>query len=136
MQSRIRIVAHWISAVLLSWTAASLGGCDGEPVRPSENRALAARPADNGADRHMHGFLADVPFSPCGNGFVDDGEQCDDGWANGNDRECTHACTFNDCDLDEDGACIGGHWPAADVDLYPCTEATDSLEGCALDLGE
>ena len=63
MQSRIRIVARWIAAVLLSWSAASAGGCDDEPLAPSENRVLAARPADTGADRHMQGFLADVPFS-------------------------------------------------------------------------
>lgn len=121
----------WLSIVV----GTLLGGCDGERYGPIENRsAIAASPADSSTSARKHGVLANVPVSPCGNGIVDDGEQCDDGWANANDRECTNACTFNDCDLDEDGTCL--HWPAADVDLYPCALASDSLTGCDLDLGE
>jgi hypothetical protein len=71
------------------------------------------------------------PLHPCGNGVVDAGEACDDGLANGNDRECTYTCTFNDCDLDAHGVCID-HGPAADVDLYPCARGSEGWVGCAL----
>lgn len=72
---------------------------------------------------------------PCGNGVLDAGETCDDGLANGDDRECTLACTFNDCDLDAQGVCID-HWPAADVDLYPCAELAGTVTGCDLDVAQ
>jgi len=71
-----------------------------------------------------------LPLHPCGDGVLDVGEECDDGVANGDDRECTHACTFNGCALDEHGVCT----PAADVDLYPCTPGYEDVEGCALGL--
>lgn len=127
MPTRIRPPV-WLAAVLC---AVLFAGCDAEPFAPVENRSIPAQHPDVPERKHV--VLANVDVSPCGNGIVDAGEQCDDGWANANDRECTHACTFNDCDLDEDGTCIRA--PVADVDLYPCTQATDSLEGCDLDYG-
>lgn len=71
-------------------------------------------------------------LAPCGNAVLDPGEECDDGLANGNDRECTYACTLNDCDLDEHGYCVH-HSPAADVGLYPCADL-DDVQGCHLGL--
>lgn len=80
---------------------------------------------------------------PCGNAIVDDGETCDDGLANGDDRECTMACEINECELDEAGWCVelgplqlapcdwtpdGAVCPhpiAADVELAPCDYTID-----------
>lgn len=62
----------------------------------------------------------DPGYSPCGNGVVDEGEECDDGWFNDASRECTDACLANDCNLDEQGFCTDAIWPALDFDLYPC----------------
>jgi hypothetical protein len=96
------------------------GGGDGARVS-----ALAA---PGGAPPAGHDPV--IPLHPCGDGSVDDGEECDDGVANGNDRECTLACTLNHCELDERGVCT----PAADVDLYPCTPGYEDVQGCALGL--
>jgi hypothetical protein len=109
-------------------------GCDSEPIDDPEGDAVevdASDEEDDGDDdddapedpteRFKTGDPAsgDLPASPCGNGLVDAGEECDDGWANGPNQECTNACTFNNCELDEDGNCIDVHWPAADVDYHP-----------------
>jgi hypothetical protein len=42
----------------------------------------------------------------CGDGDIDADEDCDDGPDNGRDRECTHNCRLNDCELDEVGLCL------------------------------
>ena len=42
----------------------------------------------------------------CGDGNIDADEDCDDGPDNGRDRECTHLCRLNDCELDEVGLCL------------------------------
>lgn len=100
------------------------GGDDGRPVT---HLAAPGGPAA--------GPTADVPLHPCGNAILDDGEQCDDGLANGDDRECTWTCTLNECELDEHGVCTHDT-PAADVDLYPCARGLDHLQGCDLDVAQ
>ena len=48
---------------------------------------------------------------PCGNGIVDNGEECDDGEANADDAACTAACTKARCGDGKVGpgeACDGG----------------------------
>lgn len=74
-------------------------------------------------------------FSPCGNGVVDDGEECDDGWFNDANRECTDACLANDCNLDEQGFCTDAMWPALDFDLYPCPAGADDCDPQSLVAG-
>ncbi len=73
-------------------------------------------------------------FHPCGNGTLDPGEACDDGFANGDDRECTLQCELNDCELDEAGVCEPGT-PAAEVELYPCLLDRDRHTPCGIGLG-
>ena len=125
-----------------------VAGCDAEgPPMPDETAAIVDDEDsgasddddddDDGDDGHPVVALAaptqpQSGLHPCGNATIDPGEECDDGLANGNDRECTYACTLNDCDLDEHGYCED-NWPAADVDLYPCT-ATSNPQGCELGL--
>ena len=98
------------------------GGDDGAGSRPT---ALAA-PGVPSAGHHPS-----PPLHPCGNGVIDGDEACDDGLGNGNDRECTQGCTFNDCELDPHGVCIDDG-PAADVPLYPCARSGDRRVGCTL----
>lgn len=140
-----------LAPIIASLAAAvALSGCDSEA--PPTGDATAAEgdgeeepepedddDADDGGNDSKPLALA-IPGSPtpgglhpCGNAELDAGEQCDDGLANGVDRECTLACTFNDCDLDQHGFCID-HWPAADVDLYPCADLGDDYDGCELGL--
>jgi hypothetical protein len=127
-----------------------VAGCDTEaPPMPDETAAIVEDEDpdaqddddddgdDGGDDGHVIVALAaptqpQSGLHPCGNAVLDDGEECDDGLANGNDRECTYACTLNDCDLDEHGYCED-HWPAADVDLYPCAN-TGTQTACDVGL--
>jgi hypothetical protein len=66
-----------------------------------------------------HPGVADVPYHPCGNGVLDEGEACDDGVLNGPSRRCTNACEFNDCEVADDGWCespIGPNDLSAEVE--------------------
>lgn len=99
------------------------GGDDGDG-----GARVSALAAPGGAPSADH--EPTLPLHPCGDGVVDAGEECDDGVANGDDRECTNACTVNGCDLDQHGVCT----PAADVPLYPCTPGYEDVQGCALGL--
>lgn len=101
---------------------------DGDDDGGDDDGARVSALAAPGAPSAGHDPV--IPLHPCGNGSLDAGEECDDGVANGNDRECTFACTLNHCELDERGVCT----PAADVDLYPCTPGYEDLQGCALGL--
>lgn len=127
-----------------------VAGCDAEgPPMPDETAAMVDDESsdaqddddDNGDDGGDEGHVVvalaaptqpQSGLHPCGNAVIDPGEECDDGLANGNNRECTYACTLNDCDLDEHGYCEH-HGPAADVDLYPCANTGDP-RGCNLGL--
>jgi hypothetical protein len=100
-------------ALFFAWIA--LAGCEGGPVDDGGGDELR----DEVGTAPAPGPDADVPLHPCGNGVLDDGEECDDGPLNGPRRACTSLCRINECELDERGECEG-HWPAADVDLYPC----------------
>lgn len=107
--------AHARRAGVLAWLALLLGtaGCDHEA-------AVVQQPRVGG-------------FHPCGNGTLDPGEACDDGLANGDDRECTLQCELNDCELDEHGVCEPES-PAADVDLYPCVLDPSRHTPCGIGL--
>lgn len=61
------------------------------------------------------------PASFCGDGIVDDGEECDDGDANADDAECTSLCTVAVC---------GDGFVLADVEA--CDDAGES-EACNFD---
>lgn len=102
---------------------------DDEP-EPVHGPVLAAAPPATNDDDHGPGMPDGL--HPCGDGSIDAGEECDDGLGNGDDRECTLSCTLNDCDLDEHGVCDDPHWPAADVDLYPCTETIGAVLPCGV----
>ncbi len=141
-----------LAGVLSLCGTLALAGCDSEAgPKGDETAALSDDDGDDEADGEVddddggdddgdaHPALALAApgqpqggLHPCGNAQIDPGEECDDGLANGNDRECTYACTLNDCDLDEHGVC-DDHWPAADVDLYPCADLGD-VDACDLGL--
>lgn len=124
------ILLHTMTASSASLLGACTTGEDSEADRMVELEDLAT---DQDENERVDGDVfvldaepaagpqADVELYPCGNASLDAGEQCDHGAANGPDRECTHACEYNECDLDEHGECIPPHWPAADVPLDPCT---------------
>jgi probable HAF family extracellular repeat protein len=62
----------------------------------------------------------------CGNGVVDDGEECDEGGTNGNGSCCTAACLF----AEEDSPCAGGVCTAAGVCVPPLGCGSAPVEGC------
>jgi hypothetical protein len=137
--------------------AATVAGCDTEaPPSPDETAAIAqdsdaddpdvdhdGDDGDDGDERPALGLVAPgspasrhgSALDPCGNAVLDAGEECDDGLANGNDRECTYACELNDCELDAHGVCED-HWPAADVDLYPCADLANDYDRCGLTIAQ
>ncbi|MBC8073129.1 MAG: hypothetical protein IAG13_32705 [Deltaproteobacteria bacterium] len=137
-------------ALVLSLFAASVAvaGCDAEPSPSPEAAAIGSDDDggnvedddddEDGDEVPPLGLRAPgVPspsgleLHPCGDAVVDPGEECDDGLANGAQRECTLSCELNECDLDAAGYCEA-HWPAADVDLYPCAELPADHDGCEL----
>lgn len=81
-------------------TAIATAGCDPSDDGPADDDRIGL-----GSDAEpLYGQL-ELPLHPCGNAVIDPGEACDDGLANGPERECTQLCTFNDCELDEHGWC-------------------------------
>jgi len=138
---RYRFVTAILLHTMTASTASLLGACttaeDIDADRMVELEDLATGDDDDDDDAFLldaepaAGPQADGELHPCGNAIVDAGEQCDHGAANGADRECTHACEYNDCDLDEHGVCLAPSWPAADVPLHPCTWSDDCLDGVA-----
>lgn len=65
------------------------------------------------------------PPAVCGNGWVDDGEDCDDGGiCIGGNRSGTTCASDDDCGLDQDGVCVGGP-----NDLRGCAHDIDCPDG-------
>jgi hypothetical protein len=114
--SNYRVACLSFTALLVAVT-----GCD--PSAPDDHDRSAAPVAIDVDIDHTRGPDTIDQLHPCGNAELDPGELCDDGLANGPARECTHACTFNDCELDEQGWCIDGA-----RDLAPCTWTQGGLE--------
>ncbi|PCC74807.1 hypothetical protein SAMN02745121_06013 [Nannocystis exedens] len=113
---RIRVGVDWRAASV--GTALLLAGCldrnggqiDPTAVEPSTGAGTDSsgsttfpgimtttvdpHPGDSDSDGGSTGEPAPLP---CGNGKIDPPEQCDQGEANGDDRECTSACRWNIC---------------------------------------
>ena len=119
------ILLHTLTASSASLASGCTGADDVDADRAAELDDLADA-IDDDEDLELAAEPAEAPqpeleLHPCGNAVLDDGEDCDHGAANGPDRECTNACVYNDCDLDEQGVCITDSDPVADVPLHPCT---------------
>lgn len=96
-----------ISHVLVTAALGLVAACDHDRASiedDDDSDRITGLATEPGAADHP-----DFPPSPCGNGVLDPGEECDDGWANSNARECNAACMFNECPLDHNGNCIVDH---------------------------
>jgi cysteine-rich repeat protein len=77
-------------------TGAAATGADTGPSTGGTGMTFGPGPTDSGADSTDTGF--DPPTPACGNGFIEDGEQCDDANAV-DDDDCTNTCLVP-CGLD------------------------------------
>jgi alpha-tubulin suppressor-like RCC1 family protein len=114
--------------------------CDEGYEWPAGTRLLCLRPVETDASTDW-----DVEIPPlCGNGYVDTGEECDDGRNGDQEDGCTDVCTYScmrdeDCDDGHgctDDACEGAsHACSHDIlpsgtPCRPAVEECDSPESC------
>lgn len=74
----------------------STGGSDGSSSGTTFPGIMTTTVDPGGSDGDS-GSTGDPTPAPCGNGKIDEGELCDEGDANGDDRTCTSSCRWNIC---------------------------------------